>query len=116
MDVVDSRLKSIKPPSFITRVPRAVSTHFKYWKAAELRSWLFCYSVPILMDMMTSPYYYHICAFVEAILLLCTDSVSPSHTDKSEVLLNYFVSLFGTLYGDRYRAVAAMRQARHLPR
>lgn len=41
VEVIDQRLLQIRPPSIITRVPISLSDHFKYWKASELRSWLF---------------------------------------------------------------------------
>ncbi|KAK3107561.1 hypothetical protein FSP39_017346 [Pinctada imbricata] len=40
VDIVDQRLESIKLPHFINRQPRSISEHLKFWKAAELRSWL----------------------------------------------------------------------------
>ena len=41
VELVDSRLKAIKPSNFITRLPRSISGDLKFWKAAELRSWFF---------------------------------------------------------------------------
>ena len=37
---VDARLTSIKPPKNISRVPRSIENHRKYFKASELRSFL----------------------------------------------------------------------------
>ena len=37
---VDNRLIKIKRPWTISRVPRSISDHLKYWKASEYRSWL----------------------------------------------------------------------------
>jgi hypothetical protein len=41
VEIIHSRLIQLKPPAFITRVPRTLSDHFKYWKASELLSCFF---------------------------------------------------------------------------
>ena len=71
VDIIDERLTKIKPPSFITRIPRTISDHFKYWKASELRSWLFYYSLPVLSDILPAAYFLHYACLVEGIYLLC---------------------------------------------
>ena len=38
--IVDNHLKEIKPPSIIHRRPRGIADHFKFFKASELRSFL----------------------------------------------------------------------------
>lgn len=38
LNVVDTRLRQIKPPNFISRTPRSISEHCKFWKASECRS------------------------------------------------------------------------------
>lgn len=102
VDVVDERLSKIKPPSTISRMPRSISQRFKYWKASELRAWLLFYSVPILMDVMSTMHLYHYSAFVEAIYLLISDSISMEDLEKSHKLLCFFVHMFESLYGERY--------------
>lgn len=47
----DSRLTSIRPPSLITRTPRS-RTKRKYWKASEYRSFLFYYSLPVMLGLL----------------------------------------------------------------
>ena len=113
-DVIDQRLLSIRPPKFITRVPRSISSHFKYWKASELRSWLFFYALPVLNDIMEDCYYLHFAALVEALNYLCGDNISFESVDKSERLIKYFVMMFSTLYGERYMTLN-VHQLLHLP-
>lgn len=48
---VDARLSSIKPPHNISRVPRSIEHHRKYFKASELRSFS-CFTV--LLSFMVS--------------------------------------------------------------
>ena len=102
VDVIDERLTKVKPPSTISRMPRSISQHFKYWKASELRSWLLLYSVPVLLDVMSTLHLYHYSALVEAVYLLCTDSISIQDLEMSHKLLCFFVHMFESLYGERY--------------
>lgn len=95
-------LLSIKPTSNITRLPRSISTHFNYWKAFELRSWLFFYSVPLLHDIMHETYFVYYMAFVQAIHNLCSNTISHDILQHSETLWVYFVMSFDKLYEERY--------------
>ena len=113
-EVIDQRLLSIKPPNFITRVPRSISSHFKYWKASELRSWLFFYSLPVLKDIMDDCYYSHFAALFEAINYLCGDNISCESISKSDQLIKYFVMVFPSLYGEWYLTLN-IHQLLHLP-
>ncbi|KAJ8313371.1 hypothetical protein KUTeg_009075 [Tegillarca granosa] len=63
VDLVDKRIRNIKPPNSISRVPRSIKDHMKYWKASELRSWLLYYSLPVLKDVLTQDYYDHYLLF-----------------------------------------------------
>ena len=114
VDVVDSRIKEIKPTNTISRLPRTIKEHFKHWKASELRAWLFHYSLPVLCGVMSPKYLYHYAAFVEGIYLLCTDSISFEDIDNAQRMLNYFVYMLGPLYGDRYLTLNA-HSLLHLP-
>ena len=75
VEVVDARLRNIKLPHFINRQPRTISEHLKFWKAAELHSWLFYFAIPCTIDMMRPEYYYYFCALVEGIYILCKSTV-----------------------------------------
>lgn len=114
-ELIDKCLVNIKPPSFVTRIPRSISTHFKYWKASELRSWLFFYSLPLLLDTLQESYFMHYSAFVEAVFLLCGSSISADAISKAQSLLLYFVMSFPSLYGDRYQTLN-IHQLVHLPK
>lgn len=57
LDLLDSRLKEIKPPSYIPRVPRSIAEHYKHWKASEWKLWFFYYSVPLLKGVMEDIYF-----------------------------------------------------------
>lgn len=113
-DIIDKCLLQIKPPSFVTRIPRSISTHFKYWKASELRSWLFFYSLPLLCNTLQESYFLHYAAFVEAVFLLCGSSIHPEGISRAQSLLLYFVMTFSSLYGERYLTLN-IHQLVHLP-
>ena len=82
VEIIDERLLQIEP-SFTSRIPRTLSNHFKYWKASELRTWLFYYSLPILLEILPPELYIHYAAFVEGICLLCTECVTQNALTKS---------------------------------
>ena len=114
ISVIDGRLKKITPPSFITRAPRTISNHIKYWKASELRTWLFFYSLPILCDILSEKYFLHYASFVEGIYLLSSDCVTKDDLGRSKTLLSYFVHMFSSMYGERYLTLN-MHSLLHLP-
>lgn len=91
-----------------------LSCHFKYWKASELRSWLFYYFLPILNTLPIASYFIHYAAFVEATSLLCGNSISEDSIQKSQVLLQYFVMVFPELCSERYMTLN-MHALLHLP-
>ena len=104
LPLIEKRMKSLKSIHNVTRIPRSV-TDIGHWKASEHRAWLLYFSVPILHDLMSSSYLYHWCSFVEAIYLLCQDTIVPNDLMRAEKLLHYFVIMFGPLYGERYMTI-----------
>ena len=109
----DERLLNIKPPNFVSRVPRSLSDHSSYWKANECRAWLLFYSVPVLYGLMDDSLYQHYLLLVEAIYLLSQESISPSVLSRSKELLTYFVCLYQEFYGERHMS-ANIHQLLHL--
>lgn len=114
LDIVDARIISIKPSHLISRMPRSISEHIKFWKASELRSWFFYYSLPCVADIMPPKYLYHYCTLLEGIYLLNQSSISDDDIVKSEGLINYFVFMFPSLYGAKYVTIN-MHSLLHLP-
>lgn len=99
MKLIDSRLRALSPPDFLQRRPRSIAKHLKYWKANELKAWLFYYSIPILRDIMPQNYFDHYCHFVIAIYALHMDSISSKTLKCASQLLIEFVNRFDVLYG-----------------
>lgn len=113
IDVVDERLVSLTPPSFVQRLCRSIKKHLKYWKAHELKAWFFYYSLPCLQDIMTEPYFNHYLLLVLGVSLLCQSSISPEDVNIAERALNEFVSRFEHLYGKKHM-VNNVHQLLHL--
>ena len=112
--LVDKRLKNLKPPNNISRLPRSINDHLKYWKASEFRSFLLYYSLPVLRDIQSKEYFQHYLLLVNAVYILLKDSISAADIDKSNALLTHFCCLFAALYGDRYMT-CNIHQLLHLP-
>ena len=74
--LVDKRLKEITPPSIISRKPRAISEHFKYFKASELKSFLLYYSLPVLFGILPLQYWDNFLLLSTSIYVLLQSSIS----------------------------------------
>lgn len=112
--VVDERLKEIKPPSVISRKPRAISEHFKYYKASELRSFLLYYSLPVLFGILPPEYWNHFSLFSMSIYMLLQPSISEVHLQFCQRSLMKFCHDFQHLYGKRYMS-CNIHSLLHLP-
>lgn len=113
LNKVEERLLNIQPPNVISRTPRSIKHHSKFWKANECRAWLFVYSVPVLYGLMDNIYFEHYCLLVEGIFLLSSECVTQAEINKSEKLLQHFCYMFEVLYGKRHMS-ANMHQVLHL--
>ena len=100
---VDVRLLSINPPNNISRCPRSIEFHRKYFKASELRSFLLYFGPAVLFGILPKLYYEHFLLLNEAIFILLRDSISTEELEHSERLLIHFCIMFAPLYGDRYQ-------------
>lgn len=105
VDLVDERLKSIKPPGFVQKMPRSIKTDIKLWKAAEFKLFFFYYAPAVLKgvwDEDNQRYFHHFLKLITAIYLLSQRSIFPEQIDYAETLLTEFVQDFEVLYGTRY--------------
>jgi len=115
LNVVDNYLSNLKPPSIVPRNPRSIDQHLAYFKASEFKYWFFCYSVPILREVLKPDYFDHYLKLVMGIFLLCQESITEDMLDNSEKLLVAFVSQFQALYDARYMSFNTHLLI-HLPR
>ena len=100
---VDARLTSIKPPKNISRVPRSIENHRKYFKASELRSFLLFYGPAVLYNILPKLYYEYFLLLSEVIFILLLESISKRQLEHAERLLLHFCILFEDYYGLRFQ-------------
>ena len=112
-ETVDQRLKRIKPPLNIQRLPRSLED-LKYWKASELRNFLLFYGPVILRHILKPKYYTHFLLLSEGIFILLSQSISVRDIERSENLLEQFVAEFENLYSERYMTLN-LHLLLHLP-
>lgn len=103
VEEVDKRISELKPPNCISRCPRSIEGHRKYWKANELRAYLFFYGAMTLRGILPDVYYEHFMLFSEAIFTLCLTNVTQSQIVHAERMLIHFCLKFSKLYSDRYQ-------------
>lgn len=99
--IINSRIKNIKLPSFVPRIPRKVED-YGHWKANELKLFLLVYSLAMLKDLMQEQYFNHHMLLVQSISLLNSSSVSENMIKESRRLLNEYVKQFEVLYGKKH--------------
>jgi len=102
ISMVDERLVGIHPPSVITRKPRKLSEHLKYYKASEYRSFLLYYSLPVLHGILPPDYWNHYSLLVISIYYLLQQSISEQQLLCCEQMLKQFCSQFERFYGMRH--------------
>ena len=101
INIVNSRMKLLTPPSFVNRMPRKVS-EYSYWKASELETFLLIYSLPVLENIMNENYFQHHMLLVKAISMLNCNSVNDEMIEIAERLLTEYLVRFELLYGKKY--------------
>ncbi|PFX13893.1 hypothetical protein AWC38_SpisGene21989 [Stylophora pistillata] len=97
---IDKRLKEMKPPDFIQRLPRQLETSRAYFKASELQAWLLFYSIPCLIDILPEKYLQHFACLVEGIYILLGDNITPDLLSLARDVLFSFYRDHQVLYGD----------------
>lgn len=97
---VDRRLLSIKPPSYITRLPRTLAD-VAHFKAAELKNFLLYYSLPCLFGLLPEDQYHHFSLLVYSIFLLLQEKISTQDLLHCKRMLMEFVINIPVLYSDR---------------
>ncbi|KAJ8319643.1 hypothetical protein KUTeg_002806 [Tegillarca granosa] len=95
--VISKRMKNIKPPSNIERLPRDLEKHYQHFKATELQTWLLYYSIPCVRGFLEEEYMKNLVCFAEAIYILLGDSITPTSLEHAVDLLNQFYASFQRL-------------------
>lgn len=100
LNTISQRLKHIKPPMYIERLPRDIEINYTHFKATELQAWLLFYSLPCLSNILPEAYLDHFSKLSEAVYILCGDSILETEFDRAEYLLSKFYEEFAALYGE----------------
>lgn len=111
---IDKRLKDMKPPDFIQRLPRQLETSRAYFKASELQAWLLYYSVPCLIDILPQRYLEHFACLVEGVYILLGDCITPDLLSLARDLLSTFYKDHQILYGDNNCSLNVHNVGAHL--
>jgi len=114
VDIVDQRLKNIRPPSNIQKVTQSIKLNISFWKAFDYKLWGLYYSLPVLVDIFPEIYWQHHCKLVSAIGILHQESISFEQLEVAEELLHSYLQDFQQLYGLRYMSIN-VHQLIHLP-
>ena len=97
---IDQILLKQQPPHELSRPPRSIQRHLKYFKASELRTWLLFYSLPLLLHHLPPLYFHHYSLLVCCMHILLQESVSKCLIDAAERMIDDFCSLLPELYGE----------------
>jgi len=111
--IVNSRMMSIKPPSFLHRVTQAVDD-LATWKSLDFKTWFFYFSLPALIGIKSDEYFDHHVKVVTAIFLLSRTSISIDDINNARRLLTEYVRDFERLYGLRHMGMN-VHDLLHLP-
>jgi hypothetical protein len=111
---IDSKLRAIKPPVDVTRLPVRSITQASKWKANECRAWLLHYSVFVLRGVLSSNLVSHWALLAKAVYLLLKTSISVDDVSMARNLLQTFVKQVELLYGKEHMSYN-VHQLLHLP-
>ena len=112
--ICDEKLAQIKPPNYITRTPRSISKHRKYWKASEYRNWLLFYSIPVMTNILPPVYLSHHILLVYCMSVLLSSSITQREIYHAEKVLQHYVYKFEHYYDERYMTLN-VHNLLHLP-
>lgn len=97
--IINKRLRAIKPPHEIHRIPRDLISKAK-WKATEWRSWLLFYSYPCLCGVLENTFLQSFLLLVQSVYILLKTDISEENLLQCELDLVRFVGECEILYGE----------------
>lgn len=103
-EMINNRLKVIKPPKFVHRMPKSTNDLI-HWKASEMKNFFYYYFIPVFEGIMKIEYFNHCLLLITAIYYLSSDRVTRIMIDQADDLLNKFVREFEQLYGKRFSSI-----------
>ncbi|XP_021354853.1 uncharacterized protein LOC110451260 [Mizuhopecten yessoensis] len=100
LKVISEKMKQMKPPDSIERLPRDLEKHYSHFKATELQSWLLYYAFPCLLGILKDEFLENFLCLSEGVHILLGDCINQQSLKKAIDLLDQFYSAFQNLYGD----------------
>jgi len=97
---ISRRLKNLKPPDYIDRLPRDLVSNYQNLKASELQAWLLYFCIPCLHGFLPDKYLHHLAMLSEGIYICLSDTISESDLQRAQMLLDNFYKDFAELYGE----------------
>ena len=94
---VDLKIKCIKPPDEITRIPRSIKER-KFWKGNEWRAFLF-YAPIIMANILPAAFLEHWLLLASALHVLMQPNISKAMLNAADTMLAKFVLHMPILYG-----------------
>lgn len=88
-------------PKDIGRIPHKIASGFSGFKSDQWRSWTIIYSLVVLKPILPPQHYQMWRKYVEAVYLICRQSVSLVDLDKADALLVNFCKEFESLFGSQ---------------
>jgi len=97
-NVISEKLLKLRPPSFITRLPRSLK-YLKQWKGSEFMWWLILYSLPCLENVFKNKRHFeHQFLLVRVVHSLLEENISIEEIEKCEIFLDKFHAHYAELY------------------
>lgn len=100
LKAISEKMKKLKPPDSIERLPRDLEKHYNHFKATELQSWLLYYAFPCLQGILKDEYLENFLCLSEGVHILLSDCITQQSLEKSIDLLDQFYASFQNLYGN----------------
>jgi hypothetical protein len=112
MDILNSKLKTMRPPNFIAQAPRRLDD-FKNWRAHEFLYFYLYFCLPLFYGIMPDVYFQNIVLFVISLEILLSREITLNKLKEAEKALEIFVSQLEILY-DEHIMVSGTHEVLHL--
>ena len=77
-------------------------TFLALFLASDYRSWVFYFSLPVLLGVLPEPYFSHYCLLVAAMHILYVEEIRRSDVTRARSYLLRFYEMLPTLYGNSH--------------
>jgi hypothetical protein len=96
-NLLSERLKKIRPPNYISRLPRSLK-HLPNWKGSEFMWWIIFYALPCLENLLPDEHFKHLFLLVTSLHTFMKEEITPEDIKLCDRHLRKFCSMYKTLY------------------